>query len=741
MSGKAKYPSQLSTFLSSASSLARNAPRNSVAYVSSLFPIATWLPKYNTNWFSGDLIAGLTVAIIVIPQALAYAKLAGVPVEFGLYTSFVGALIYCLFATSKDVTIGATAVLSVLTGQVAATYNSDKAIDPVVFAVSVAFVTGIIETAIGLLRLGILVDFIPTPVIVGFTTGAGLTIICGQVSGMLGITGVDTNEAAYRIVINTLGKLDKIKIDAAFGLSALAVLLIFRFGTAYLVKRGNSWAIWLGYSSNAIVMIVVTLISFWYNQGSSSLRIRVVGNVPKGLSYIKVPTIPDFGRVIQASVTVVVVGILEHIAVTKSFGRINGYTPDANQEIVALGLTNLIGSFFGGYPATGSFSRSAIKSRSGVRTPLAGVYTGTVVLLSIYFFTPLFYFIPNAGLSALIINAISDLIVRPSTLQQLYNIEILDLLSAVIAFVFTIFFSIEIGIFVSVSFSVLVLLVRLARPRYQVLLREESGNWIGNDDAFIDDTVDPKVQVSPPGIFVFRVEESLTYPNSAYLNDRIKEWVFKHAQYGGANVPPSQRLWSDNLQEEALAIQQEREKASSNAVDAYGKGGKDIWLAEDKPLPRLRAIVFDLSAVNWIDATGLQTLVDLKRDLERFGGGRVPFYFVHVRHRFGRVLTYFAELLPAPAEDLTPVSSATNESKSPQSEGPSARNSLQDDIERADAAGDYASDDFAKGFGARNPTRFYRTIDEAVEDALYHIRVQDEASTRVAHVADTPVTV
>ncbi|KAL2918899.1 Sulfate permease 2 [Polyrhizophydium stewartii] len=742
-----RYPSQTEQLVKAVKSGARNLPHNAGQYLSSLFPIAKWIGRYNPSWFFGDAIAGATVAILIVPQALAYARLASLPVEYGLYTSFVGTFIYCLFATSKDVTIGATAVLSLVTGQLLSTYNSDKSINPVVFASGVAFLTGVFETIIGLLRLGIVVDFIPVPVIIGFTTGSGITIIVGQVAGLLGITGIDTNEAAYKVFYNTVKNLGNAKIDAAFGVAALVTLLAFKFGTRALSRRGHGWAVWVGYAANAIVLIAIAIASWLYNRGASTPRIRVVGTVPSGLSYLHVPTFPNLSTMLQATVTASVIGILEHIAVTKSFGRVNGYTPDANQEVVALGITNLIGSFFGGFPATGSFSRSAIKSRSGVRTPLAGVYTGVLVLLSIYFLTPLFYHIPSSGLSAVIMNAITDLISPPSLLVQLYRIEILDFVSFAISFVFTIFFSIEIGIYVSVSFAVLVLLVRVARPRYEFLVRSaDDGAWISHDEARqleietkapglptpvlptpVNTTAD--IKLSPPGIYVVRIEESLTYPNSTFLQERVREWVFKHTAFGGKILKPSERLWCDNLEEDALRSQQLRQERSASGADA----DEDIWFYRETAdtsvaLPRLRAIVFDLAAVNSIDATGLQALVDLKRDIDRFAGRHVPFYFAHVRTRFARVLTYFAELLPATNEELAPVSSVTNESGS-------ARTIVRTDVETGSASVSRQSLVEDVRARERNPTRFFRTIDSAILAALAETQGDSDGESGASSIA------
>lgn len=371
-------------------------------YLSSLIPIISWLPRYSTKSFFGDLIAGVTVGLVVIPQALSYAKLAGVPLQFGLYTSFVGVLCYGFLATSKDVTIGPTAVLSTLVGQLLASYNTQN-LDPVVFVTSLAFLSGMIQAAIGLLRLGILIDLISVPVVVGFTTGAALQIIFGQISSLMGVPGISTNDAPYLVLYNTLKNLNHAHLDAVFGWSAIAILVLVRVATYYAVKRGYKWFIWIGHSANIITLVSLTLVSWLSFRNVSHIPIKIVGIVPSGLTYVKVPATSNLSSLLSPAISIVLVGIIEHIAMTKAFGRLNGYRADSNQEIVALGVTNIIAPFFGAFPATGSLSRSSIKSRSGVRTPLSELFTGLIVLLAIYFVTPAFYYIPSSVLSGIII--------------------------------------------------------------------------------------------------------------------------------------------------------------------------------------------------------------------------------------------------------------------------------------------------------------------------------------------------
>ncbi|ORY49163.1 sulfate permease [Rhizoclosmatium globosum] len=578
----------------------QDIPAYTKQYFKSLFPIAGWIGRYNTTWFIGDFIAGLTVALVCIPQAISYAnKLAGLPPQFGLYTCFIGLFIYCLFATSKDVTIGPTAVLSLLVGQYFASYlpgSKYGSNEQITFAITLAFWTGIFQTAVGLLRLGLVVDFVPIPVIAGFTTGAGFQIIISQIAGLLGIKNINTNNAPYQVLYDTLSSINTVsQYDAFFGVFSMVTILTIKF---------------VGYLRNAIVLITTTGISYALKD-NKNVVFTIVKTIPYGLSDVRQPntSLSYASFILPAIPSVFIVSILEHIAVVKTYGRVNGYFTDNNQEVVAIGLTNLIASFVGGFPATGSFSRSAIKSASGVRTPLGTFLTGILVVIALFTLTGVFYYIPSAVLSAIIIPAIGE-IINFKILKGLWEVELADFLGFVIAFIVTLASSLETGIYASVGWSVLVLLVRIARPTVKVLARTAEGSWVDPEaEGFKKESAG--ITTAPQGILVFKIEESLTYPNSGYFVDRLKDTVIKNYKYtNAAHLTNGDRMWCDDTQERA----QKREK--DGLVD----------------LPGLRAVVLDFSAVNHVDYTGLQALIDIRWTT-------VPFFFVNVkRHELNALI-------------------------------------------------------------------------------------------------------
>jgi sodium-independent sulfate anion transporter 11 len=451
----------------------------------------------------------------------------------------------CFFATSKDITIGPTAVMSLLIGQTITrlTAASQQFTGPEI-ASALALFGGIISVFIGLVRLGIIVDFIPNPAIAGFMTGSAITISIGQWPNLFGIKNVNTQDSAYLIFGHFFQNLPSTKVDVAFGLIGLLWLYGVRFGTNWLTRRYPKYErplFFVNIMRNGILVIFGTLIAYLINIGKSTSPISILKTVPAGFQAMGVPKVSTslLSEIASTLPSVVLILILEHVAIAKSFGRINDYRINPNQEIIALGVANVFGSFFGAYPNTGSFSRTAIKARSGVRTPLAGIFSGCVVVLALYALTPAFYYIPSAILAAVIIHAVSDLVSGPTFIKQLWKVNPLELFTFVAAVIITFFTTVEYGIYVSVALSIVILLVRIARPRYSVLGRIPINNGDKKDpDAqylYISEnhpSLGNRVEPVTPGVLIFRFDEALTYPNSSFFADRIIEQVHQRTRRG-----------------------------------------------------------------------------------------------------------------------------------------------------------------------------------------------------------------
>jgi sodium-independent sulfate anion transporter 11 len=518
------------------------------------------------------------------------------------------------------VTIGTTAVSSTLVGQLIMANAESLGMGPEKYAVSLACAAGLLELGIGLLRVADIVDLIPNPVMAGFTTGAVCGIIIGQITPLLGITGVSKKNANFMILIDTLASLPRLRLDAAFGLSALALLIFMRYLTKFMLRRNHLWFQWVGQSANFMTIALFCVISFGFNHGKERPIISVVGDVPSGLNYVALPNMSDVVRVMSDAPAVILVSALELMAVAKSLGRLNRYNADPNQEMIAIGIGNAIGSIFGSYPTTGAFSRSSIQSRAGSKTPLTGIFTAGMVFLAIFFITPVFKYIPSSVLAAMIINALSDMISAPRYVKQLWKVDFNDFVAFALATILTFFYSIETAVYVSMLFSVLVVLYRVARPQVQPLVKNES-TWVGATD--VENLIETKP--APHGFAVFRISESLTYLNNNYLFQVIREWIQQHT------------LMIDSTGEEQWC------EAGRKPMEL-----DDIW-APHNTKSKLQCVILDFSGVNGVDASGLQTLIDLRRDVAKFAGMDIPFYFVHVRSDLRRILEYFeTQFRPVP---------------------------------------------------------------------------------------------
>lgn len=297
-------------------------------------------------------MTGVTVGFVVIPQGMAYALLAKLPPEYGLYTSFVGFLLYWAFATSKDITIGTVAVMSTIVGNIVIKVQKEHpgmAAEDI--ARALALVSGCVLLFIGLIRAGWLVEFIPLIAITSFMTGAAISIGVGQVPALLGITGVNTRAAPYEVIINTLKALPRAKLDSAMGVSALAMLYLWRIVCSQMTKRQpNRKKFWFFLSTlrMAFVILLYILISYLANRHvkvATKAKFKILGKVPRGFKHAGAPKINvEILKAIAPDLPLtIIVLILEHIAISKSFGRINNYVINPSQELVAVGFTNLFG--------------------------------------------------------------------------------------------------------------------------------------------------------------------------------------------------------------------------------------------------------------------------------------------------------------------------------------------------------------------------------------------------------------
>ncbi|XP_035424608.1 sodium-independent sulfate anion transporter isoform X3 [Cygnus atratus] len=441
-------------------------------------PILGWLPRYSPGWLQLDLIAGVTVGLTVVPQALAYAEVAGLPPQYGLYSSFVGCFVYCFLGTAKDVTLGPTAIMSLLV--------SSYAFHDPVYAVLLTFLAGCIQLAMGLLHLGFLLDFISCPVIKGFTSAASITISFNQVKNILGLHGIPRQ--FFLQVYETLRRIGETRPgDAILGLVCLATLAGLRAmksrlppaaHTEPLATRASYLIVWTcATARNALVVLFAGLVAYCF-QLRGSQPLTLTGSIPRGLPPCRLPpfskavpngTVP-FGTMVEdmgvGLAVVPLMGLVETVAIAKAFASQNNYRIDPNQELLAMGFANVLGSFFSSYPVTGSFGRTAVNAQTGVCTPAGGLVTGALVLLSLAYLTSLFYYIPKAALAAVIISAVVPMF-DAGIFRTLWRVKRLDLVPLCVTFLFC-FWEVQYGIVAGVLVSGILLLYSIARPPLKV---------------------------------------------------------------------------------------------------------------------------------------------------------------------------------------------------------------------------------------------------------------------------------
>ncbi|KZS20140.1 Sodium-independent sulfate anion transporter [Daphnia magna] len=447
----------------------------------SRFPILKWLPVYSAQDFVADLVAGITIGVTVIPQGLAYATVAGLPPQYGLYASYMGCLVYALLGSTHAITIGPTALMALVTYDSGATLMGPEA------AVLLAFLTGCIVLLLGLLNFGFLIDFIAAPVVAGFTSASAFTIATTQIESLLGLKFEE--EGFLHTWIAVFEHIEETKKwDAVLGFSSVAVLLLLRiFDQIQLGKEGEMtrWQRWfnsgcwlISVSRNAIVIIVGSLIAYALTEpGSDSYPFTLTGTIPGGFPPFKLPafsiqngdesyTFVEICKNLGSSLYVApLVAVLESIAIAKAFAK--GKRVDASQEMIAIGTSNILGSFASSFPITGSFSRTSVNASSGVRTPFGGLYTAALVILAITVLTPYFFFIPKSCLAAVIICAVIFM-VEVHLVKMVWRSKRIDLIPFGVTFVFCLFVGLEQGILIGTAVNLGMLLYSTARPRIRI---------------------------------------------------------------------------------------------------------------------------------------------------------------------------------------------------------------------------------------------------------------------------------
>ena len=474
--------------------------------VKSIIPILDWFSNYKKEWLKGDLGAGLTVGVMLIPQGMAYATIAGLPAVYGLYASIVPILIYAIFGTSRQLAVGPVAMVSLLTATAIASFEGISTTDYIAYAILLALLVGIIQFLFGLFRLGFLVNFLSHPVISGFTSAAALIIGLSQLKHLLGID-IERSHHINEIIIGAIEKLNEINW-IAFGIGLVGIVLIIG------VKKINK-----SLPSQLFAVIFGILAVTFFDLATGNNAVKIVKDIPASLPSFEIPFF-DFNIIqllIPMALTIALVSFMESIAVAKAIQtKHRDYKVIPNQELIGLGLANVFGSFFQSFPTTGGFSRTAVNDQAGAKTGLASIISAGLIIITLLFLTPLFYNLPNTILASVIMVAVFGLIDYKEAIY-LWKSNRTDFFLLVATFLATLTIGIEKGIGLGVLLSLAIVVYKTTKPHVAVLANIHGTHFYRNIERFGEDVI------LKEDILIVRFDAQLYFANTTFFKDTLEE--------------------------------------------------------------------------------------------------------------------------------------------------------------------------------------------------------------------------
>ena len=504
-----------------------------------LFPFLTWLPRLGRDEIRRDLIAGVTVATVLVPQAMAYARLAGLPAVYGLYAAFLPPVVAALWGSSRQLATGPVAMASLIS---AATVGALALQTPEAFvhaSILLALLVGVLRVGLGLLRLGILVNLLSTPVVVGFSNAAALIIAGSQLHSILGVERGNESILLASLAVEMQRALGGVEWQT-LGMAAVALAIMLGLRQRHI---------------RVMIAVAITTILAWLigYQGA------IVGDIPRGLPSLSIPNIDAalMWQLLPGALVLTLIGLMEAMSIARTIATRTKQHIDINQELIGQGMANLVGGVFNSYAVSGSFSRSAINFGAGAASGLSSVVASVIVMLTLLYLTPLFYYLPQATLAIVVILAVLSL-VRITAVRRAWQVSRADGGIAIVTFLVTLAFAPQLhwGIVTGVVLSLGHFLRRTMRPHVAYLARHEDGALVDADAHGLQ---------LDPHIAVIRFDARLYYGAAAYFEDRVLEALVR--------------------------------------------------------LPELRHIVLDAGGINRIDATGVETLRRLVEDLRAGGVG------------------------------------------------------------------------------------------------------------------------
>ncbi|KAL3825143.1 hypothetical protein ACJIZ3_021172 [Penstemon smallii] len=492
-------------------------PRRTIKTIQYFIPICEWLPKYHLGLFKYDLLAGITIASLAIPQGISYANLAQLPPIIGLYSSFVPPLVYAVFGSSKNLAVGTVAACSLLIAEtigekVSPTENLQLYVNLVYTA---TLFSGLLQIVLGILRLGILVDFLSHSTITGFMGGTALIICLQQMKGMLGLKHFTHKTSVVAVIKSIFHNRREWRWECfVIGIIFLTFLQFTRY-----VKKKKPKLFWV--SAIAPMVVVLTGCLFAYFAHAERHGIATVGDLRKGINKLSINRLnfdsEYLSAPIKAGLITALIALAEGIAIGRSFAIVKNEQTDGNKEMIAFGMMNIIGSITSCYLTTGPFSKTAINFNAGCKTPMANVVQSMCMLLVLLFLAPLFSYTPQVALSAIIISAMLGLIEYEKA-YHLFKTDKFDFVICMSAFLGVSFISMDMGLMISVGLALIRAMLYIARPATCKL-----GN-IPDSNLYRDIEQYP-VATATPGMLVLQLGSPIYFANGTYVKERILRWV------------------------------------------------------------------------------------------------------------------------------------------------------------------------------------------------------------------------
>ncbi|XP_062020295.1 sulfate transporter 3.1-like [Rosa rugosa] len=540
------------------------ASRKLVLGLQYVFPIFEWGPRYTLDFLKSDLISGITIASLAIPQGISYAKLANLPPILGLYSSFIPPLVYAMMGSSRDLAVGTVAVASLLTASMlGAEVNATE--NPTLYlhlAFTATFFAGVFQALLGLFRLGFIVDFLSHATIVGFMAGAATVVCLQQLKGILGLEHFTTGTDIVSVMRSVFSQTHKWRWESGvLGCCFLFFLLITRYFSQK--KPKFFWISAMAPLTSVILGSVLVYLTHAEKHG-----VQVIGELKKGLNPMSFGDLvfvsPYLSTAFKTGIITAILALAEGIAVGRSFSMFKNYHIDGNKEMIAFGMMNIAGSCTSCYLTTGPFSRSAVNFNAGCKTAVSNIVMAIAVMFTLLFLTPLFHYTPLVVLSAIIIAAMLGLIKYEEAIH-LWKVDKFDFVVCMSAYFGVVFGSVVIGLVLALALSVMRVLLFVARPKTFML-----GNV---PDSMAYRSVEQYTNASNiPGMLILEIDAPIYFANSNYLRERIARWIDE---------------------------EEDRVKASGESSLQY--------------------VILNMAAVGNIDTSGISMLDEVKKIIDRRG--------------------------------------------------------------------------------------------------------------------------